>query len=226
MSADLGERLVAFGTVLVYLSATLDVTTRDARTTCRVGRAVLVVAGWVVHPLVALHRRLGESPTERCARTGHRATWDGYHERCTRCERRHLEVYVNGPLDPDADVLRAPVREEWVYPDDPRVIPQPLRVSPTPTPPTRRIFGESSTRQIIGEPWRVDLRVDVEATLRADAERLRADVRRAFDVPSTATGDPLRDVTRRELTRHMRDLERRLDELRPYRPRDNPWRIL
>jgi hypothetical protein len=96
----LGHALVVTGVVVTYVSFAFDLATRGARTTravgrvvLAVGRVVLAVAGWVVHPLVALHRWLGESPTARCARRGHRRTWDGLHEWCERCgiERRALE---------------------------------------------------------------------------------------------------------------------------------------
>jgi hypothetical protein len=199
----LGHALVATGSVLVFLSAALDGATNDLRTTRRVGRVALVVGGWLAHPLVALHRRLGETPTARCARAGHRRTWDGYHERCTRCERRLL-VTCDGERS----------REEWTYPDDPRIVPEPLR------PPR--------------SSWRVGLDDDVASALRAYAARLERDALRLLDASPVRSRDPADDpevvelVVRRNRERPTRterlELEQRRDELGRRRRSDNPWR--
>jgi hypothetical protein len=90
---------------------------------------------------------------------------DGRRLRCARCDRRALEVYVDGPLDPDADVLRAAIREEWVYPDDPRVVPGSI------LPPTSP--SGVSSRYV----RRFGLELDA-ARLRADVVRLERDLTR------------------------------------------------
>jgi len=162
---ELGERLVAVGAVLTFVSAALDGAVHDLRTTRRVGRVVLLVAGWLVRPLVAFHRRLGESPVARCARAGHRPAWDGYHEYCLRCDRRLLRVVVDD---------LGTEREKWVYPDDPRIVPDPIRAPTTPS-------GASSAHRA---RWHVTV------------------------------GGPLDPLVER-LDRDVRDVRRRLDELRP-----------
>lgn len=131
---DIGHYLLGLGAVLVYVSTALDVATRDARTTRRVGRAVLRVVGPLTRPFRAFHRRLGESPAARCARLDrHVESWDGYHEYCTRCGRTLLDVLTDGPLDPERGVVRAAAHTEWVYLDDPRIVPGPLVAPTTPS---------------------------------------------------------------------------------------------
>jgi hypothetical protein len=190
---DLGEQLVAVGSVLVFVSAVLNMATRDGTAVRAIGRAVNAVVGPLTRPLRAFHARLGESPAARCGRQdAHVPRWDNYHEHCARCGRVLLDVVVDGV---------GTVREEWVYRDDPRIVPEPLLtrpdltgdpiVSQVPDPPVppRSPSGVGT----LADDLRRSSNAVVEAWV-AEANRVLDEARYARPIEYGRRGDPLRRV--------------------------------
>lgn len=88
---------------------------RGMAETRRVGRRVLRVVGTLMRPLRRHHVRRDRAA--RCARRGHRTTWDGYHETCHDCGAIHELVPVGSRYV-----------WCWIPPNDPAARPGPLKL--------------------------------------------------------------------------------------------------
>jgi len=173
-TVTVGHFLLGFGASVTFVSAALNMATHDGTAVRAIGRAVNAVVGPLTRPVRAFHRRLGESPVARCARqNAHVPRWDNYHERCARCGRMLLDVVVD-------DV--GTVREEWVYRDDPRIVPEPVL-------PLRSPSGVST----LADDLRRSSNRFVEAWV-AEAGRALDEARYARPIEYGRRVDPLRRV--------------------------------